>query len=60
MNPAEDQNKPEPLNTVANKDVLGLDKPSGNSTGSKANPKRIFIVLGILALVVLIYWLYSK
>ncbi|MES2133476.1 MAG: hypothetical protein V4506_14100 [Bacteroidota bacterium] len=48
------------VNNIVDKDVLGLDKNQGNTLSSNAKPKRIFIALAIIAVIVIIYWFSTQ
>ena len=51
--------KEKPIQIFAEKDVLGLEKTPTNNNQTKAHPNRIFIVLGCIAVLAVIYWLYK-
>jgi hypothetical protein len=56
--PNKDQDgKPLP---IVETDVLGLEKNKDNTSGTKAKPNRIFIVVTILIVLAAIYWIATK
>lgn len=54
-----DNKENDSVNNIVDKDVLGLDKNRVNTQNTNAKPKRIFIALAIIALIVIIYWFFS-
>ena len=42
------------------KDVLGQPAPNIRVSGIKAKPNRIFIVVGIMVLIAVLYWIFKR
>ncbi|MES2679448.1 MAG: hypothetical protein V4635_06160 [Bacteroidota bacterium] len=59
MNSAGNNNEEKPLDLFVEKDVLGLDKKPVIHSDTKAKPNRIFVVIGVLIVLALVYWLYN-
>lgn len=59
MDPGSQPNE-KPSSLLSEKDVLGLDKPTISKSFTTAHPARIFIFLGILVALALVYWLVEQ
>lgn len=59
MNTTRNNKDKDSVSNIVDRDVLGLDRKQGNRQSSNAKPKRIFIALAIIALIVMIYWFFS-
>ncbi|HOZ87268.1 MAG TPA: hypothetical protein PL029_05890 [Bacteroidia bacterium] len=59
MKPSGDNSEEKPTHLFVEKDVLGLDKKPVNGSGTRARPNRIFVAIGILIVLALVYWLFN-
>jgi len=60
MESTENNKKEKPAKIFVEKDVLGLEKPTADTSKPKAKPNRIFIGLAIVIIIAVLYWLFKK
>ncbi len=58
--PENEHHKKEKVTVPVERDVLGLEKPTGNGAGSSVNPKLIFIGLAAIILAIIVFWLVTN
>jgi hypothetical protein len=57
--PEKNTNKENPTKLLEERDVLGLEKSQDNTNKTPSHPNRIFIAVGCLIIIAIIYWLYN-